>query len=273
MRVAVVGHVEWVEFVRLARVPRAGEIAHASASWAQAGGGGSVAALQLAALAGRATLLTALGSDAIGVLARDELTARGLNVAAAARSDAQRRAITFVDAAGERTITLLSPKLHPLASDPLPWDELAGADGVYFTAGDVGALRAARRARLLVATARELPTLAQARVGVDVLVHSGSDEGERYAPGNLEPAPRIVVRTAGEAGGTYTVEGGAGGRYRAALVPGPIADSYGAGDCFAAGLTFALAAGRSLEDALDLAARCGAAALAGSGVHVARPRE
>ena len=29
MRVAVVGHVEWVEFVRVENVPRAGEIVHA----------------------------------------------------------------------------------------------------------------------------------------------------------------------------------------------------------------------------------------------------
>jgi ribokinase len=44
-------------------------------------------------------------------------------------------------------------------------------------------------------------------------------------------------------------------------------DAYGAGDCFAAGLAFALGAGLEGLDALDFAARCGAGALAGPGVH------
>jgi ribokinase len=52
MRVAVVGHVEWVEFARVQELPRAGEIVHATETWAEAAGGGAVAAVQLAKLAG-----------------------------------------------------------------------------------------------------------------------------------------------------------------------------------------------------------------------------
>ncbi len=63
MRVAVVGHVEWIEFARVERVPRPGEIVHASATWEEPGGGGAVAAVQLAKLAGEATFFTALGDD------------------------------------------------------------------------------------------------------------------------------------------------------------------------------------------------------------------
>jgi ribokinase len=40
---------------------------------------------------------------------------------------------------------------------------------------------------------------------------------------------------------------------------------YGAGDCFAAGLTFALAEGRSPVAAAELGARCGAACITGRG--------
>ena len=98
---------------------------------------------------------------------------------------------------GERTITLLSPKLHPHGADALPWDRLDETDAVYFTAGDVAALRQARRARVLVATARELPTLAAAGVQLDALVHSGADSGENYRPGDLDPPPRLVVATRG----------------------------------------------------------------------------
>jgi ribokinase len=58
-----------------------------------------------------------------------------------------------------------------------------------------------------------------------------------------------------------------GGPYSAAPLPPEPTDAYGAGDCFAAGLAFALGAGLAGLDALEFAARCGAGALAGPGVH------
>ncbi|MFB3739553.1 MAG: ribokinase, partial [Candidatus Velamenicoccus archaeovorus] len=66
MRVAVVGHVEWVEFAKVDHVPARGEIVHPTAWWEVPGGGGAVAAVQLARLAGGCTLYTALGDDATG---------------------------------------------------------------------------------------------------------------------------------------------------------------------------------------------------------------
>ena len=53
MRVAVVGHVEWVEFARVERVPSPGEIVHALEAWEGPAGGGAVAAAQLALVGGR----------------------------------------------------------------------------------------------------------------------------------------------------------------------------------------------------------------------------
>jgi ribokinase len=47
-------------------------------------------------------------------------------------------------------------------------------------------------------------------------------------------------------------------------------DAYGCGDSFAAGFTYGLGAGMSLEDALQLGARCGAACLAGRGPYTAQ---
>ncbi len=41
MRLAVIGHVEWVEFARVDTLPGPGEIAHASETWAEAAGGGA----------------------------------------------------------------------------------------------------------------------------------------------------------------------------------------------------------------------------------------
>ena len=68
----------------------------------------------------------------------------------------------------------------------------------------------------------------------------------------------------GNDGGTWTGEGRTG-EWSAARVPGPPVDAYGCGDSFAAGLAFALGEGRSVADALDLAARCGATCLTGRG--------
>jgi ribokinase len=260
MRAAVVGHVEWVRFAQVERVPSPGEIIGARESWLEPAGGGAVAAVRLRELAGRCDFLTAIGNDEPGPLAVDSLRALGLTVHAGRRDEPHRQAFTFLSDDGERTITLLGPKLVPYRSDPLPWDDLAQIDALYFTGGDPDALRAARQARVLVATARELPTLQEAGVELDALVHSGTDLAERYEPGQLEPAPKLVVTTMGREGGQF-VAGEREGTYAAAELPGPVADAYGAGDSFAAGLAFALARGDTVDDALAFASSCGAAAM------------
>jgi ribokinase len=260
VKVAVVGHVEWVEFLRVERVPEPGSIVFPREVWAEPGGAGAVAAVQLARLAGDALFLTAVGADELGRRVLHDLRALGVRVEAAVRDEPQRRAFTYVDADGERTITVLSRKLVPHGDDTLPWDELRGYDAVYFTGGDVDALRRAREARLLVATPRELETLRSAGVELDVLVGSATDEGEQYEHGDLDPAPRVVVKTEGRAGGTYESGEGAG-RFEAAPLPGDLADTYGAGDSFAAGLTYALARGDDLRPALAFAAAQGAKAM------------
>ena len=260
MKLAVIGHVEWVEFARVEHVPAPGEIVHALETWEEAAGGGAVAAAQLANLGGSARLFTALGSDDLGRRARTQLAAQNVVVHAANVPSPQRRAFTFVDASGERTITVLGGKLRPRARDDLPWEELADADAVYFVSGDAECLGRARRARVLVATSRELPTLRTAGIELDALVGSATDVGERYDV-ELDPPPKLVVTTSGALGGWFQP----GGPFRAVPPPGPIVDTYGSGDCFAAGLTFALAQGDEPADAVAFAAECGAAVLTGRG--------
>jgi len=264
MKVAVVGHVEWVEFARVEHVPAAGEIVHALETWEEPAGGGAVAAVQLANLNGSALLFTSLGNDELGVRARRELEARGVSVYATRAREPQRRALSHVDDRGERAITVLGRKVPPSGEDgSLPWETLARCDAVYFASGDIASLRAARRAPVLVATARVLSTLARSGVEIDVLVGSGEDADERFEPGALEPPPRIVVTTAGALGGWIRP----GGPFRAAPVPGPLVDAYGCGDCFAAGVTYALGEGRPVDEAVGLGARCGAAVLTGRGAY------
>jgi ribokinase len=262
-RVAVVGHVEWIEFARMPHVPRPGEIVHATEWWEEVGGGGAVAAVQLAKLAGQAEFYTALGDDENGRRARERLEELGVTVYAAPRPGPHRRGFVHLDTDHERTITILGERIVPHGDDDLPWDRLEGADAVYFTGGDVAALEQARRARKLVATPRAFDTLRASNVNLDALVRSAKDPGEQQAEEHLEPAPDIVVSTAGKEGGEWVGEDRTSGKWKAAELPGPPQDSYGAGDSFAAGLTFGLGAGMPIEKALEVASRCGAYKLAG----------
>ena len=152
----MVGHVEWVQFARVDHVPRAGEVVHAREPFEEPAGGGAVAAVQLARLAGEAVLLTALGEDEHGRRSVARLDELGVEVRASWRRAPTRRATTLVDDAGERTITTFGPRLDPLGGEAEGgWDALRDLDAVYFTAGDEAALRAARSAsRVLVASPR-----------------------------------------------------------------------------------------------------------------------
>jgi ribokinase len=266
LRAAVVGHVEWVQFLRVPKLPRQGEIVHSLDHWEEAAGGGPAAAVQLLKLAGTARILTALGDDEIGRAASARLAELGLEVHARTRSDeVTRRAVTFVDDDGERTITVIGDRLNPSGTDPLPWESLEEIDACYFTAGDAGALRAARRSRVLVGTARVASLLADAGVKLDAVIGSAVDPSEPYRHGDIEPIPMLAARTEGERGGSYSVDGGDWLRYEAVAPTEPVIDRYGAGDSFAAGLAFGLAAGLEPADAVDLAARCGAAVVTGRG--------
>jgi len=265
VRVAAVGHVEWVEFVRGDHVPAAGEIVHAHDNFEEPAGGGAVAAVQLARLAGGATFLTALGEDELARRPRARLAEFGVIVRDATRDDPTRRALTFLDAHGERTIITIGERLAPRGRDPLDWDELRRADGVYLTAADAEALHAARDAGVLVASPRAGRVLHEEDVRLDALVYSDRDEFEIAFAGALDPPPTLLVATRGAEGGRYETAQGQTGSWTAAPLPGPIADTYGAGDSFAAALTFALAQGQGSDAALALAARAGAVCLTGRG--------
>src|SRR3954471_1011641 len=231
-------------------MPAAGEIVQAERVCQERAGGGAVVARQLARLAGRCEFFTALGGDELGRESARRLAGLGVDVHVR-WGGATRRAWTHVDGHGERTITVLGDKL--LAHGPLPLD---GYDLVFFVSGDVEALRSARAAAFVAATARELPTLAPAGVELDLLVASANDPGERV---DGAVSARHVALTDGENGGTLDDE-----RYYA-VAASSVSDSKGAGDSFADSLAFALARGDAAPDSVALAARAGAAVVAGAG--------
>jgi ribokinase len=289
LKFAVVGHVEWVTFAGVPHIPTAGEIVHAKDPFEEPAGGGAVAAVQLARLAGAAVLVTALGEDDRGRRTVERLGELGVEVWHAPREQPTRAAITLVDSERERTITTFGARLEPRANDSgIPWDDLAEMDAVYFTAGDLGALQAARAARVLVSSPRALHALGHG-VPLDALVSSAEDAVEQREATAAQADARLVVATEGAHGGSYHgPEAGSGpwqatdsdklqaadsgrrqtagsGKWQAAELPGPPVDSYGCGDSFAAGLTYGLGSGLSVPDALRLAARCGAVCLTGRG--------
>lgn len=265
LRIAVVGHVEWAHFLPVARLPRQGELIDAHGPWEDAAGGGAVAAVQMAKLAGSASFFTAVGDDELGRASVCRLEELGVDMAAAVRPCAQRLAYAFLDDDGERTITVAGERLVAAAGDPLPWEKMKEMDAVYFTGGDADAMRAARGARVLVATPRARDALTASGVELDVLVRSGGDAGESDDPEKLGWRTKLVVTTHGAQGGSFAAAEGKTSTFHAAPLPGPIVDAYGAGDSFAGALTYALGAGLEVQEAVALASRCGAANLTGRG--------
>ena len=255
----------------------AGEIAHASEAFAEPAGGGAVAAVQLRRLAGAADFFTALGTGADAERADAGCAAPACRVhAGTARAAATRRSRSSTTTASARSPCSASGSSR--GADPLPWDALGALDPFYFTGGDAGAVRAARAARVLVATPRALAALAEAGVQLDALVGSAHDPARPTSRARSSPEPRVVVctrRRARAARGSERVffffffavdsQAGAARGWEAAHAAGSKVDAYGCGDMFAAALTYGLGAGMTIDAALDFAARaarpsCAAAA-------------
>lgn len=267
MRLAMIGHVEHVTIGRVAQVPRAGEIVHLRDARTFAGGGGGVAFLQLARSDAEVHLFTVLGSDDAGREVAADLGHRAaanprLRLHLAHRAEPHTRCLSMVDAAGERTIVVVGEPLQPRADDPLPWDLLSRCDAVYFASGDPATLRAARAARVLVAAARRRPAIVASGVRVDAVVGSAADERERSTLADYPVAPLALVMTEGARGGTVATAAGVV-RFPAPPAAAAGGGAYGAGDSFAAALTYHLAAGCDPALACARAGPHGAAVLRG----------
>ena len=240
-------------------LPGPGEILHLDAPRVFAGGGGAMAFRQLARSDAEVHFFTAVGHDDCAREVAAELSALPGQLHAAHRAQSQVRAVVLVPPTGDRTIVVIGRPLHPEARDPLPYELLTRCEGVYFTAEEPELLRLARTAKVLVATARRRVALDRAGIAPDVIVGSASDPRERSSLRDYSPAPRAVVMTEGARGGTIETSEGVV-RFQPAVIkpPGP---SYGAGDSFAAALTYFLAAGRPVHEAATRASAFGAAVI------------
>jgi ribokinase len=260
---AVVGHIEWVDFVPVARLPEPGEVIHAGGAFSRAAGGGGVVAGVLAELGAEVDFYTALGDDRHGREAVEQLQERGVRMHVAWRQEPTRRAVTLLQEGGERTIVTIGKRLDPLGTENLDWDLLRSANGVYITAGDADALRRARTAQVVVASPRARTALRSAGSELDALVFSSHDRDERDWAQRSADRVRLMVSTEGAAGGRWW--GVSEGRWKATPPPGAVRDSYGCGDSFAAGFTYGLASGLPVAKAAQLGSECGARCLTRSG--------
>ena len=158
---------------------------------------------------------------------------------------------------------MLGEKLRPSGEDgSLPWELLAQCDAVYFTGGDVAALRAARRAQ----GARRRRRASCRRSGRPVCrstFSSGAGRTRASASSRASSIPRRASSSRPPArSAAGSVPAARSGPRRS---PGPVADAYGCGDCFAAGVTFGLGRSLPVDEAVAIGARCGATVLTSKG--------
>ena len=257
LKLAVIGHIEWVTFLKVDQLPIAGEISHAKDYFEEAAGGAAVAAVQMARLINEPVdLITSLGKDNNGEKCYERLIKLGLNLKVAWREKPTRKGISLISKDGERAITVIGERLQPIASDDLPWSDMKNYDGIFITATDKEGIRLASKARFVAATPRTgQATLKNSKAKINALIGSGLDPGEEINYEELVPKPDIYIATEGKLGGiVYPKEY----KYKAIKPSSQEIDTYGCGDCFAGAVTTALAAKLNLDQAIKIGAYCGA---------------
>ena len=257
LKLAVIGHIEWVTFLKVEQLPIAGEISHAKDYFEEPAGGAAVAAVQMARLINEPVdLITSLGKDNNGEKCYERLIKLGLNLKVAWREKPTRKGISLISKDGERAITVIGERLQPIASDDLPWSDMKNYDGIFITATDKEGIRLASKARFVAATPRTgQATLKNSKAKINALIGSGLDPGEEINYEELVPKPDIYIATEGKLGGTVYPKKY---KYKAIKPSSQEIDTYGCGDCFAGAVTTALAAKLNLDQAIKIGAYCGA---------------
>ncbi len=257
IKLAVIGHIEWVTFLKVDQLPLAGQISHAKDCFEEAAGGAAVAAVQMARLINEPVdLITSLGKDSYGEKCFERLTKLGLNLKVAWRDKPTRKGISLISKDGERAITVIGERLQPIASDDLPWSDMKNYDGIFITATDKEGIRLASEAKFIAATPRTgAVTLRDSKVKINALIGSRLDPGEKINFEELLPKPDLYIATEGKSGGTIYPEKL---KYKSIKPSSEEIDSYGCGDCFAGAVTTALSAKLNLDQAIKIGAYCGA---------------
>jgi ribokinase len=252
--VVVVGDADIDLFLHVPRLPERGEKIRASAVEQQPGGMGANVAAGLGMLSTSCTFLGIVGDDPAGAETLDDLRRRGVDVASCAVRPgvSTYRCVVLLEPSGERTLVIApTPAMFPEPAD-LDLGALDRARHLHTTAMQpVTAMAAALRVRehrasvsldleadAVTASGSTLPDLLRL---VDVLFvndRAVAELGAIRADGSLDVpvlravGPELIVVTRGAHGSVVLARD-----KRPACVtayPAQIADTTGAGDCYAA---------------------------------------
>jgi len=270
IRVCVVGSVNMDLVVHTAKLPAPGETVTGGAFSQVPGGKGSNQALAARRAGADVRLVAAVGDDAFGNAALDNLRRDGVDLAAVTVLEAQSTGVALitVDAKGENLISVASGANHLL--------DLAGVDVSRFDVvlsqleiPDSALIEAARQASglfvLNVAPSRPVPPSVLARA--DVVI---ANQGEHTAMAEqLAHFEGLLVVTLGSQG-AVAIEGG---REVARAEPPAVdvVDAVGAGDAFCGSFAVDLGGGMSVVEALSRACTAGALATTRHGAQGAMP--
>ncbi len=248
---AVVGHVEWMNFLKVDQLPKPGVISHSEKSIEYPAGGGSVIAKTLSELTNNQVhFFTSLGNDYYGEQSFKILSNYGIRLHVAWRDKPTRKGFSLIDSNGERSITVIGERLAPTYKDKLDWNLFEKMDGIFITASDSEIFKKARIADSLCTTPRVgINTINKSNVLLDGLIGSNLDPGEVFSLSDISIKPKLIIKTEGENGGILYP----GGRYEALINTKQKIDSYGCGDSFAAGILYGLSSKWSIDKILNLA--------------------
>ena len=251
LKFAVIGHIEWINFIEVDQLPQPGLISHSKRSLEYPAGGGSVIAKRLSELTNsKVHFYTALGHDFYGKQCLNILENMGIKLHVAWRDQPTRKGFSLTDSEGERSITIIGERLSPNHNDNLDWNTLNEMDGIFITAADKELLKKSRFAKTLCMTPRVgLNMINESGIYLDGLIGSNLDPGEVFSLNELKLKPKYVIKTEGENGGIVFP----GGRYKAFKNNKNKVDSYGCGDSFAAGILYGLSSKWNIEESLNLA--------------------
>lgn len=266
-RICVVGSTNVDLLLRLPRHPVPGETVLARSRARHAGGKGANQAVALARLGAQVRFVSAVGSDDDGTWSLSALREEGVPTDEVAVVDAPTGlAVVSVDDAGENTIVVAAgANLLVTAPSTLTEDALLLSLEVPLAVVSTSARVAREQGVLVVLNAAPWQPLPPALLAdIDVLVMNATEAAQQ---GSELAVPGLVVTLGGD--GAQVVQGGI-----TILVPAPaveVVDTTGAGDCFAAALTFALASGRDLVSAASWACRAASRSVQHLGARTGSP--
>jgi ribokinase len=251
--------------VRIPHLPRPDEKLWVEIIGEQQGGMGANAAAAFAALGGRAALVTALGNDARGQAAIDDLEQRGVDVSGLVHLDEPSFwTLALLGDGGEKSLLqFATPALH-VPWDAVDWSILDGAAYAHTVAdegdGNLRLIRESRSRGVTVSMDFEPTELGQdlqreLLAGCDVVFATPPAVASMGGPADADAAvtwllsqgPMIATLTLGRDGCLVAT---ADGNLR--RIPGlqvEAVDTTGAGDCFAGAFLWGLARGRSAGEA------------------------